>query len=277
MDAYKTILLHINDERRVGQLVDAATRIASENEAHLCAVYVLPPIPTGSATPTGSSLIRKFLEPFREEAARIRAIFEGAARDRPFVSEWRMLEARQRSLPDALLGLARTADLVIAGQRDREWPLSPILDCPEQLALQSGRPVVLVPHSGRFSNLGRRVTIAFNGKRESARAAFDALPLLRRAEAVRVVWIDPKQEDAGDVPTADLAAALARHGIKPEASVLFGDDLKVGDTLLSGLADDGSDLLVMGAYGHSRWRELVFGGATQHILDSMTVPVLLSH
>jgi nucleotide-binding universal stress UspA family protein len=277
MDAYKTILLHINDERRVGQLVDAATRIACDNEAHLCAVYVLPPVPTGSATPAGSSLIKKYLEPFREEAARIRATFESATRNRPFVSEWRLLEARHRSLLDALLGLSRTADLIVASQRDRDWPLSPILDCPEQLTLQSGRPVIVVPHTGRFTEIGRRVTVAFNGKRESARAAFDALPLLKRAETVRIVWIDPRRDDAGDVPTADLAAALARHGIRPEAAVSYGEDLKVGDNLLSGLADDGSDLLVMGAYGHSRWRELVFGGATQHILDAMTVPVLLSH
>lgn len=277
MRNYKTILLHINDERRVGQLVDAATRIASDNEAHLCAVYVLPPIPTGSATPTGSSLIKKHLEPFRSEAARIRSAFEAATRNRPFVAEWRMIDARHRQLADALLAVARTADLVIAGQRDRGWPLSPILDCPEHLALQSGRPVLLVPHAGRFANIGRRVTIAYNGKRESARAAFDALPLLQRAETVRIVWIDPSHGDDGDVPTADLAAALARHGVRPVAAVSFGDNLKVGDTLLSGLADDGSDLLVMGAYGHARWREIVFGGATQHILDSMTVPVLLSH
>ena len=277
MDAYKTILLHINDERRVGQLVDAATRIASDNEAHLCAVYVLPPIPTGSATPTGTSLIKTFLQPFRDEAARIRATFETATRNRPFVAEWRVIEARHKPLAEALLTLSRTADLIVAGQRDREWPLSPMLDCPEQLALQSGRPVLLIPHTGRFADIGRRVTIAFNGRRESARAAFDALPLLKRADQVRIVWVDPNRNDAGDVPTADLAAALARHGVRPEAAVSYGDDLAVGDTLLSGLADDGSDLLVMGAYGHSRWRELVFGGATQHILDCMTVPVLLSH
>ena len=78
-------------------------------------------------------------------------------------------------------------------------------------------------------------------------------------------------------PTADIAATLARHGVKCEAATAYGDHLVVGDTLLSGLADDGTDLLVMGAYGHSRLSEFVFGGATRHILEHMTVPVLMSH
>ena len=81
----------------------------------------------------------------------------------------------------------------------------------------------------------------------------------------------------GDVPTAEIATALARHGVKCVAATSLASGLNVSDTLLSGLADDSSDLLVMGAYGHTRFREFVFGGATRDILEHMTVPVLMSH
>jgi nucleotide-binding universal stress UspA family protein len=82
---------------------------------------------------------------------------------------------------------------------------------------------------------------------------------------------------SGDLPGVEIAATLARHGVKCETSSTVSSDLDIGDVLLSGLADDGTDLLVMGAWGHSRIRELVFGGATRHILEHMTVPVLMSH
>ena len=108
---------------------------------------------------------------------------------------------------------------------------------------------------------------------------FDALPLLQAADLVRIIWVNPTKEmhAAGDLPSAEVAASLARHGVKCEAATAQSPDIGVGDILLSGLTDDSSDLLVMGAYGHSRLREFVFGGATRAILDHMTVPVLMSH
>jgi nucleotide-binding universal stress UspA family protein len=91
--------------------------------------------------------------------------------------------------------------------------------------------------------------------------------------------VNPKSGPAahGDVPGADISLFLARHNIKTEATQVFADDIDVGDMLLSRAADLGSDLLVMGAYGRSRLTELVLGGATRHILQQMTVPVLMSH
>jgi nucleotide-binding universal stress UspA family protein len=276
--AYKTILLHINDERRVPGLVDAAAHIAERDEAHLIGLYVMPPIATYGSTSYGAAMIKGYLAAYREEAVRVQSTFERAAKGRAFVSEWRVVEPRGQIVAEAVMDHGRAADLIIASQRDRTWDMAPLLDAPERLALESGRPVLLVPHAGRFPRFGRRVTIAWNGRREAARAAFDALPLLKVAESVRIVWVDPqKDRAAGDLPTADIAAALARHGVKCEAATAYGDELVVGDTLLSGLADDGTDLLVMGAYGHSRLREFVFGGATHHILEHMTVPVLMSH
>lgn len=276
---YKTILVHINDQRRVGGLVDVAARVASLSGAHLIGLYVVPPVPTFGATTMGAGIIKSGLATFREEAHRVQLAFEEACRNRPFVSEWRLVEPHHKDVADILLDHGHSADLIVASQRDRSWEFSSLLDAPERLAIESGRPLLVVPHAGRFPTVGSRVTIAWNGRREVARATFDALPLLKAAKSVRIVWVNPQKDEAahGELPTSEIAVALSRHGVKCEAASSFASDIQVGDVLLSGLTDDGSDLLVMGAYGHSRLREMVFGGATRHILEHMTVPVLMAH
>ena len=140
----------------------------------------------------------------------------------------------------------------------------------------------MVPYIGAGERLGTRVMVAWDGGREAARAVGDALPLLARAESVAVLVINPSQDGHGEQPGADIALHLARHGITVEAQHLEAQhleaqDLSVGDALLSRLADQDIDLLVMGAYGHSRLRELVLGGVTRKIFQQMTVPVLMSH
>jgi nucleotide-binding universal stress UspA family protein len=101
---------------------------------------------------------------------------------------------------------------------------------------------------------------------------------LKQANHVRILWINPQDDpDAGDLPTAGIAASLARHGVLCDGRMLLAADAKVGDVLRADMDEDGSNLLVMGAYGHTRIREFIFGGATRDVLRHMTVPVLLSH
>ena len=137
----------------------------------------------------------------------------------------------------------------------------------------------MIPNVGHFPRVGSRVLVAWNDRREASRATFDALPFLQAARDVRMLWVNPEAEmdDKGDVPCADIAASLARHGVKCTTAQSRGSDLGVADELLNRAADYGSDLLVMGAYGHRRFREFVFGSATRCILQHMTVPVLMSH
>lgn len=274
---YKTILLHANDERRVAGLVDAAAVLAKRHEAHLIGLYVMPPVPTYGATSVGAGMIKASLGTFRDEAKRVRAAFDNATKGLPFGTEWRVVEASS-GVAETIMDHGRATDLIIASQRDREWDFSMLLDEPERLAIESGRPVLIVPHHGKFATFGRRITVAWNGTREAARATFDALPLLKDAHNVRLLWINPQDDpDTGDIPTAEIAATLARHGVKCEGRMLLADDAKVGDVLRADMEEDGSDLLVMGAYGHSRLREFIFGGATREVLQHMTVPVLMSH
>jgi len=277
--SYKTILVHLNDERRVAGLIDAANTIGQRFDAHVIALYVMPPIPTYGPTEFGAGYIEAGLKAFRDEAERVRKAFEEASRGRSIVPEWRLIEPGERTVADCVIEQGRCSDLIILGQRDRDFDFSSVLDVPERIIIESGRPVLMIPNSGRFQKIGERVTVAWNARREASRAVFDALPLLMEAERVRIVWVNPQGEKQAsrDLPGAEIAATLARHGIKCETSPATSSDIGVGDVILSGLSDDSADLLVMGAWGHSRMRELVFGGATRHILEHMTVPVLMSH
>jgi nucleotide-binding universal stress UspA family protein len=142
---------------------------------------------------------------------------------------------------------------------------------PERLAIESGRPMLVVPCAGRYPEIARHIVIAWKPTREAARAVFDALPLLKSAKTVQLLEVNQNRDNSG------ITAALRRHGIKATRRSMVAPDISVGDEILSRLADHGADLLVMGAYGHSRIGELVFGGVTRHIARHMTAPTLWSH
>jgi nucleotide-binding universal stress UspA family protein len=143
--------------------------------------------------------------------------------------------------------------------------------------LAAGRPVVILPSVGTFATLGRRILVAWNPSREATRAVTDAIPLLRLADLVHVMAVNPKATEHGTVAGADIGLYLARHGVRVEIKTDHGAEIDVGNELLSRAADLDADLIVMGGYGHSRLKEWVLGGATRTILESMTVPVLMSH
>jgi len=120
------------------------------------------------------------------------------------------------------------------------------------------------------------VLVAWDGSREAARAIADAMPLLERAVHVTVLAVNPGP-DLGDEPCADITLHLARHNVPAEAAHMVSEDLDTADALLSRAADLSVDLIVMGAYGRRRLRDLVMGSVTGHLLRHMTVPVLMSH
>ena len=192
--------------------------------------------------------------------------------------EWRGLEEStpRVDLLDAIEGHALCADLLVMGQDDGELRAGELA---AEVILGTGRPVLVVPQTGKFEKIGERAVVAWDGTRASARAAFDALPLLKRAKKVSVVSVREKhpRKDIDGYGSEEMALVLARHGVEVEASYEDLGDLKVGERLLAHLADFDGDLLVMGCYGHSRLRERLFGGATREILGEMIAPVLLSH
>jgi nucleotide-binding universal stress UspA family protein len=279
---YKTILVHCNDAARVAGLLAPAADVAERFGAHLIGLSVVPPVvvlPAGMPGAPDTVVIDTQCVAYRRESPRLQAALEAAARARSLVAEWREVEAGAASVADVAVQHARTADLVIASQADPAWAGSVQLDIADRLAMEAGRPVLIVPRTGAQDAIGRKVLLAWDGRREAARAAFDALPILRQAQEVVVIWVNPQQEGekGQDVPAADICASLARHGVKCQATEAVRPHAGVGNTLLACARDHGCDLLVMGCYGHSRLRELVLGGASRHVLAHTTIPVLMSH
>ena len=197
-----------------------------------------------------------------------------AARGRNLPSEWREIEAGSDSVANVALQHVRSADLIVAGQADPEWVGTGHLDIADRLALESGRPVLIIPRAATQRDLGQNVLVAWNGRREAARAVFDALPILLMARTVGIISVN-QQSDDGEAQ--DICSSLNWHGINCEPVQTIEAYGGVGQTILTCAKDNACDLLVMGCYGHSRLREFILGGATHHVLGHMTIPVLMSH
>jgi nucleotide-binding universal stress UspA family protein len=174
---------------------------------------------------------------------------------------------------------ARHADLVVLGQADPEDGPPSAAGTVAAALFDSGRPVLVVPYAGTFVTAGRRVLVGWNASREAARAVNDALPLLVGAEVVTVSAVNPRRglDGHGDEPGADIALHLARHGVKVDVEHSAAPEIEAADILLNRASELSADLLVVGAYGHSRLREMILGGVTRSLLRQMTVPVLMSH
>ena len=280
--SYKDLLVVLDSEATARERLDLATALAERFAAHLVGLYPLPtpqvPRHLGYYDP---ALLDPFLAELRQRASsaavKMRETFEHVTGLRRLSAEWR--EITEGPDADPVLH-ARYADLAILGQLNPDRVETELIPPrPEQVALASGRPVLIVPYAGRFDNVGRRIVIAWSSTREAARAVSDAMPFLESADLVNVLTIDPREgpDGHGELPGADIAVHLARHGVKAQIERTVSAGLPVGEVLLSRIADLGADLLVMGAYGHSRVRELLLGGATRSVLRSMTLPVLMSH
>jgi nucleotide-binding universal stress UspA family protein len=279
--AYRTILMHVNDPRRIAGLLAVGVDLAEKFQAHLTGLSVVPPLAVVSTgIPEGMPVIvDEHCKLYRERNPEMRSAFASAVQGRAFLSQWQDEEAGGESVAERVLGHARAADLIVASQTDPDWPGTGWLDVADSLVTESGRPVLIVPNRATQARVGERVLVAWNARREAARATFDALPILQRASEVRVVCVNPQssEEVAEDIPAADICTALARHGVQCQATEQIAPRASVGETLLSSSRDMQADLLVMGCYGHTRLREFIFGGASRHVLAHMAVPVLMAH
>jgi len=279
---YKTILVHIRDLDQSKEILNVAVMMAKRYDAHLIGLFIVPEIPNYPAI--SMYLSAEALLPHKkhhlEKASEIQALFSKVTKSEGISSEWRQIDP---IIPDnisqAIVDNSHTVDLVILGQSVEEKDEANIRELPGDVLLESGRPILIVPHSGTYKNIGDHVLIGWNGTKEAARATFDALPILQSASQVHVHSAIPAKPNTNDIefPGAELAITLARHDVVVSVETNVNADLSAGDELLSYVAQRGADLLVMGGYGRSRTRELIFGGATKEILNHMTVPVLMSH
>jgi nucleotide-binding universal stress UspA family protein len=280
--AYKSILVHLNNEGRVARLMGAAMQLALPSNSHLTGLFVVPAAPARSPLlpMISGSAIASAIEAYRKTGEGIRSGFDQSTAGQPVVAEWRLHQAKRPGYVEAVLDHARSADIVVAAQKESDWDYADMFDVPDWLAMESGRPVLIVPKAGDIASIGERILVAWNNSRESARAVFDALPLLIKASEVTVLSVAEaaKPEVTSEIAGAEIGATLARHGVKVNVQqVTPGARGDAGVELLAHVAAHRADLLVMGCFGRSRFREFILGGASRHVLHNATVPVLMSH
>ena len=279
--AYRDILVVTDDTPQCEERVNVAVRLAARHGAHVIGLLVHHQVIESSFVevnlPTNVVEVQRRAE--EEARARVREKFERQLASSGIAYEWHW-EEDDPIRAVALYG--RHADVAVIGQDDPEIEgIGTSRELAEHVVLTSGRPVLVVPYIGTYPSIGEHVMIAWDASREAARAVTDALPILRGARRVVVFSANPESSGRrgkhGEIPGADIARHLARHDVKVEVQRLDSGRVAIADLLLNRIADEGIDMLVMGAYGHSRIRELWLGGVTRHVMQSMTIPVLVSH
>lgn len=280
--AFKTIIACLTAPETAPAVSTAALRIAEQHEAHMVGFHVIPRVPiyglAGMEYPI--EIINREEEALRERAKEIEKLFVDAVKKSAsatnVASEWRTREGSFSDLSAAVLQQLPEGDLIVMSQ------FAGAENDPEttaEIIMGAGRPALMIPDNANPKAIGTHAVIAWNNTREAKRAVYDALPLLQRADSVVILSIKPGGINTDDerASAEDLISALSRHGVKAGFKSTGPTSISVADELLSRIADESCDLLVMGCYGHTRLRELIFGGVTRHVLKHMTVPVLMSH
>lgn len=278
--SYRTILAHCCDPRTVADVTRVADALASQFKAHLVGLSVVPPVSIVAGDMVGGVpvLIDSQCTLYRQDVPALKNAFDGATKGKAYAAQWRDLDAGSFSVLDMVLRAGRTADLIVASASDPDWPAGQWLNIADALVIESGRPVLILPRKALPARIGRKVLVAWNGRREAVRAVFDALPFLIDADSVTVVAVNTPWETVSPWSAEDdICTTLKRHGVPCEATESVKARHGAGEAIAEKAAAVGADLLVMGCYGHSRMREFVLGGATRHILGGSPLPVLMSH
>jgi nucleotide-binding universal stress UspA family protein len=259
--------------------MEFAVSVAAAFDAHLAGIaFVYEPLAPVMIDSYG--MPAEVIESQRvenEKAAKVAVgRFDEAARRAALSADARMLDAPVASAAGIFANIARRFDLSVIGQPE---PDKPALDrlLVEASLFESGRPVLFVPYIQRTGLKLDRVMVCWDGSRSAARAAADAMPFIVRATAAELVIVASEPAKSDEMPGADIAHHLARHGAKVEIKRIVSSETDVASTILSHAADTSADFLVMGGYGHSRLREFILGGVTRGILASMTIPTLMAH
>ena len=277
---FKDILVCIDRSPAAAARLDAALQLAATFDAHLTALALVaePFIPAV----VGAYVPDAILDQQRRDAERdAEALLERAVETATRAG--RSLEPRRETgtldrLPALLARQSRHVDITLVGQPDPGQPQSLDDLLLEAAFMYSGRPALVVPYVGARAIPPQRVLVAWDGSAEATRAVHDALPLLMRAVSVTVLIVGAEDlsNNVGEAPGADLGAHLARHRIQVDVSTVPRGSLRIGQVILAQAGELATDLIVMGAYGHSRLRQSLFGGVTREVLARMPVPVLLS-
>jgi nucleotide-binding universal stress UspA family protein len=276
----KNLLVHIPTEQSLTPVTDCAVSLAASLKAHLHAVAIGYESLNGSLVVDGGAAIAAVMDVERERAldradAAI-ALFEAEARRTEIAYSTRTLGAIPAEAAETMGVLARLYDLTVVLQPEFSRA-SFDNQVPQEVLFNCGGPVLMVPYIHKGALDANHVGIAWDGSRLAARALRDAMPFLTAANTVTIIAVNQDRDAPGDAPPAELAVQLERHGIRARIERPTADGSNIHNAILSTVADSSIGMLVMGGYGHSRLKERILGGATRGILESMTVPTLMSH
>jgi nucleotide-binding universal stress UspA family protein len=275
----KNILVHIPSERPIRPIIDGAVSLAVSRAAHLDAVSIGYEATSIGLATDGAAAVAAVFEIERERAlARADAalaVFEAEVRNTGITYGLRRLTGIPAESAATVSALARLYDLTIVLQPE---PGRNTYDntLPQEILFQSGGPVLFIPYTHKGPFEPKHIGIAWDGSRLAARALRDAAPFLARAQTITIISVNDADIPA-EVSVAALAAHLTRRGLTARIARMKADRVDIQPTILSVAADTGLDLIAMGGYGHSRLSERILGGVTRGMLQSMTVPTLMSH
>ena len=268
----KDILVHLDSDERSACRLDIAADLACHYQSRLLGLFA-------QTESDGPSLVaRRMSGGLAAAAERCRQQFERCTAGRGLAAKWMQLSHGEAGHVVAETAFcARYADLAVLGQwHDKAHVPNEFV---EQVVLQSGRPVLVIPQIGWQGPIGQRIVIAWNASREASRAVHDAMPLLKEAEEIFLLAVrEPafEQTPPGDLPKVEIADYLASHGVTVKTERMAADDIGVMDALLSRTFDLGADLLVMGAHS-GLGLSFLRGAGTRFILRHLTLPVIMSH
>jgi nucleotide-binding universal stress UspA family protein len=272
--AFQDILVHVRPYGSI-EPVEVALRLGGRFDARVTGLYALEDVArfrrilTENSAPLQGLIERDYAAAAQAEQ-RLRALAQSAGVD----FDWQVCEG---DAADLIAIVSRLQDLVIVGKTEpgEGWGV-----IERMVTVPTGRPVLVVPSTGPFLDTGKCVLIAWNGSAQAADAVIRGMPLLAEAERVVVLTGSEERERLPAVkplPPLDLVAYLKRHGVEAEVRRTDAAGADAGTAILDAARDVTADLVVMGAFGRSRLREWVLGGATRTVLDYMDIPVLMAH
>jgi nucleotide-binding universal stress UspA family protein len=273
----KDILVHIPVDDRAKPIIDCAVSLAQNFGAHLDGVVRIyqpfnPLFANGDMT---ALAVGTQIEPDVQVVESILEQFTVAARAAGISYGTKTIPAKASSFFQSATELSRLYSLVVIAQPDSQKP-SYDNSLPEIVLIDCGRPLLLIPYIHRGPLKLRRILICWDGGSPAARAVHDAMPFLYKATTIDVVTVGGGDVMDENSPEA-LKAHLARRGLSADILRLPSNTTSIYDTILSLASDCSTDLIVMGGYGHSRIREYMLGGVTRGMLETLTIPALISH
>lgn len=271
----KDILVVVDASEASSNAVNCAANLATGHAAHLTGLYLGYDPMTGFAeTQIPADLLQQHQDHLTRAEQDARAAFEETCREAGISAEWRSTWEVQTSV---LMLSARYVDLVVMSGAASNAADLIAHRYADSVVIAAGRPVLLIPESYKWDRGFQRVMVAWDGSREAARAVHDAMPFLTQAQQVIVMEVTGRQEPDARDPASDIAKHLARHGVVTETTHAVKGSVSVGDLLLNAAVDHDADLLVAGAYGHSRLREYALGGVTRQLMMQLAIPMIFSH